>query len=57
MTHLTLTGRDRPQLTFSPTNFYESKAKVETEAQTHPVLFGPLVFFSVYVADAGWIEG
>lgn len=57
MTHLTLTGRDRPQLTFSPTNFYESKAKVETEAQTHPVLFGPLVFFSVYVADAGWIQG
>lgn len=56
MTHLTLTGCDRPQLTFSPNNFYEREAKVETEAQTHPVLSDPLVFSSVYVADAGWIE-
>lgn len=36
MTHLTLTGRDPFQLTFSSTDFHKSKAKSATVAQTHP---------------------
>lgn len=47
MTHLTLAGRDPFQLTFSSTDFHQSKAKSATVAQTHPPLSGPLVFFRV----------
>lgn len=44
MTHLTLTGRDRPQAHIFPHQFHERKAKVKSEAQTHPVLFRPTCF-------------
>lgn len=54
MTHLTLTGRDCPQLTFSPTTFMREKSRLKVKHKPTHCFLGPLVFFSIYVADAGW---